>query len=631
MTSSVDGLGPLSLGADNAQPAAARTAKATILLEPLNDTFQTKVIVLTPDEPVKIGRKVSAKAIPETSNGIFDAKVLSRIHAELTLDHNKVMIKDLKSSNGTFINGNRLSEEGVMSAPNELRNGDRLDFGVDIFDEDTQVVLYKRVACKVSIHFGADTIMRSTASAMASAVSAASGNGSGVGHDLFQTLNMDQRARHTSIAEVNALLDEELKVSSDAANMLSEIRSTFESLENQLVLPPSAKANKRLPPTPLVTPSSTAPVSSAASVTDTSPTPMQSGPPSKAQSPKAQASPVLQQHDFAPDINRLTAGIKDANDAVQSLRQDMDKHGTRIKDVEASVQAATAIAKEAQSASAAIATTQATIAASAAAETGRNSQTLREIADLRTTITALTTRLSALEAQAATQIRESTDARTKLSNEIRDVSSRHALRLDSLDKQYAHLRDSAKVQETENERVHTQMSSIKTDVSKAAAEHVRRGEVIEGLGDAVVSVKGTLAQVRSDLDAVRKIAVAAQSAATSSSASVAATVEPATPSKNRKRRGKTGSDLASLARSSSTESLADSFVESAATTPAASPIADASVDSTALPPVQASPVQTYIIAVLLGITTAACCIAGYVVVAYNGALAQGGSSSHTDL
>ena len=45
-------------------------------------------------------------------------------------------IKDLKSSNGTFVNGNRLSEEGVESAPHELKEGDVLEFGVDIANED---------------------------------------------------------------------------------------------------------------------------------------------------------------------------------------------------------------------------------------------------------------------------------------------------------------------------------------------------------------------------------------------------------------------------------------------------------------------------------------------------------------
>lgn len=36
----------------------------------------------------------------------------------------QIFIKDVKSSNGTFINGERLSPEGVESEPFELKNDD---------------------------------------------------------------------------------------------------------------------------------------------------------------------------------------------------------------------------------------------------------------------------------------------------------------------------------------------------------------------------------------------------------------------------------------------------------------------------------------------------------------------------
>ena len=40
--------------------------------------------------PLKIGRKVSSETQPESGNGYFDAKVLSRTHGEITLDKNAV-------------------------------------------------------------------------------------------------------------------------------------------------------------------------------------------------------------------------------------------------------------------------------------------------------------------------------------------------------------------------------------------------------------------------------------------------------------------------------------------------------------------------------------------------------------
>ncbi|KAI8852229.1 SMAD/FHA domain-containing protein, partial [Chytridium lagenaria] len=69
-------------------------------------------------------------------NGIFDSKVLSRNHAEIWYEDDKVLIKDVKSSNGTFVNGGRLSEEGQVSAPHELRTADVIEFGIDIMNDD---------------------------------------------------------------------------------------------------------------------------------------------------------------------------------------------------------------------------------------------------------------------------------------------------------------------------------------------------------------------------------------------------------------------------------------------------------------------------------------------------------------
>jgi pSer/pThr/pTyr-binding forkhead associated (FHA) protein len=75
-----------------------------LILESLDSTFTTKKCDLY--SPVKIGRKV--KAAPLSSNGVFDSKVLSRAHCEIYYSDGKVLIMDVKSSNGTFVNGDRL-------------------------------------------------------------------------------------------------------------------------------------------------------------------------------------------------------------------------------------------------------------------------------------------------------------------------------------------------------------------------------------------------------------------------------------------------------------------------------------------------------------------------------------------
>ena len=62
-------------------------------LHPLNDSFAPKQISLAPPGPhnrVKIGRQTNAKSMPHPSNGYFDSKVLSRMHAEVWCQDGKV-------------------------------------------------------------------------------------------------------------------------------------------------------------------------------------------------------------------------------------------------------------------------------------------------------------------------------------------------------------------------------------------------------------------------------------------------------------------------------------------------------------------------------------------------------------
>jgi len=123
-----------------------------IHLYPLNDTFVSKQINLAATnsrEHIKIGRYSNNKTVPSPVNGYFDSKVLSRAHAEVWYENEKVYIKDIKSSNGTFINGTRLSPESQESEPFELHSEDVVDFGIDILTDDNKDILHRRVACRV--------------------------------------------------------------------------------------------------------------------------------------------------------------------------------------------------------------------------------------------------------------------------------------------------------------------------------------------------------------------------------------------------------------------------------------------------------------------------------------------------
>lgn len=128
-------------------------------LQPLNDTFAPKQVSLSPPGPqnkIKIGRQTNNKTIPQPSNGYFDSKVLSRMHAEVWSHEGKVFIKDVKSSNGTFINGARLSPEGQESDTFELHTDDIVEFGIDIVGDDNKTIIHHKVACRVFLVMTAD-------------------------------------------------------------------------------------------------------------------------------------------------------------------------------------------------------------------------------------------------------------------------------------------------------------------------------------------------------------------------------------------------------------------------------------------------------------------------------------------
>ncbi|XP_064631872.1 sarcolemmal membrane-associated protein-like isoform X3 [Lineus longissimus] len=98
---------------------------------PNSHPFQERQIPM--HEPVKIGRSV-ARARPAPNNAIFDCKVLSRNHALIWYETGKFYLQDTKSSNGTFINNQRLSKGSEESPAREIYSGDIIQFGVDVME-----------------------------------------------------------------------------------------------------------------------------------------------------------------------------------------------------------------------------------------------------------------------------------------------------------------------------------------------------------------------------------------------------------------------------------------------------------------------------------------------------------------
>lgn len=111
-------------------PKKRKQVQYFVTLTSLNETFAQKHLSVPyyPDTR-KLGRPTGAKIKPDVSNGFFDSRVLSRNHAAMYIDVNtgKLMLKDLGSSNGTFVNDKKLDTEPV-----EIKVGDNVCFGFNI-------------------------------------------------------------------------------------------------------------------------------------------------------------------------------------------------------------------------------------------------------------------------------------------------------------------------------------------------------------------------------------------------------------------------------------------------------------------------------------------------------------------
>jgi pSer/pThr/pTyr-binding forkhead associated (FHA) protein len=85
------------------------------ILETRDPSIDRLTFRLPPGSVKTIGRSVGAEFIVE-------AALVSRLHCQLTAFEDSLQVKDLASTNGTFVNGKR-----VKTA--ELNAGDRLSVG----------------------------------------------------------------------------------------------------------------------------------------------------------------------------------------------------------------------------------------------------------------------------------------------------------------------------------------------------------------------------------------------------------------------------------------------------------------------------------------------------------------------
>lgn len=95
-----------------------------LLLFPQDESFLPRQINLLNGERAIIGRQIDCATEPTADNGFFDADVVSKDHAEVWEEQGKIFLKDTKSDNGTYLNGERLSPTGEESDAYELKSND---------------------------------------------------------------------------------------------------------------------------------------------------------------------------------------------------------------------------------------------------------------------------------------------------------------------------------------------------------------------------------------------------------------------------------------------------------------------------------------------------------------------------
>ncbi len=85
----------------------------------LEGTCAGCVVSIPADRPLRIGREQGAGVLTLTSSSV------SRTHCELFIQNGRMIVRDLGSSNGTWLNGKRLESNRDAS----VKPGDRLEIG----------------------------------------------------------------------------------------------------------------------------------------------------------------------------------------------------------------------------------------------------------------------------------------------------------------------------------------------------------------------------------------------------------------------------------------------------------------------------------------------------------------------
>lgn len=130
-------------GLRTVKPPKRKKFHYVVTMSSLNDTFKKKILTVPYFPDVRrLGRPAGVKIKPDSTNGYFDSRVLSRNHAAMYIDpeNGKLMLKDMGSSNGTYVNEVKIGTDAV-----EIKIGDIIYLGFNI-QVDTN---HKQISAKI--------------------------------------------------------------------------------------------------------------------------------------------------------------------------------------------------------------------------------------------------------------------------------------------------------------------------------------------------------------------------------------------------------------------------------------------------------------------------------------------------
>ncbi|XP_076296967.1 sarcolemma associated protein [Lasioglossum baleicum] len=216
----------------NATQNNKMTAKGVLICRENSHHFQDRTLTL--EQPVKIGRSV-ARATAAPDNAIFDCKVLSRNHAVLWYSSGKFYLQDTRSSNGTFVNNQRLSAAGLESAPKEVHSGDIVQFGVDVM-ENARKFKHGCIVATLKLYLP-DEKEASVSTSVVSTINNVSLEDLYKLNQVMQEISRREKALHSKLVYLQQLVANTRKVAKQSWQALiaeDRLLSWVETIESQL-------------------------------------------------------------------------------------------------------------------------------------------------------------------------------------------------------------------------------------------------------------------------------------------------------------------------------------------------------------------------------------------------------------